>query len=72
MITLEAIKALSWQDNSRVSEGEGRHQIITVEVYPGRHVGQRFYIIRRGYGKISKALSPERALHYVRQRRSVR
>ena len=70
MITLDAIKALSWQDNPRVSEEEGRYR-ITVEVHPGRYAGQRFYMIRRGYGKIAEARSPERALHYVRQRREL-
>jgi hypothetical protein len=70
MITTEAIKALSWQDNTRVTEGEGRC-LITVEVHPGRGPGQRFYTIRRGYGKVSLAHSPERAMTYVRQRRRV-
>ena len=74
MITLDMIKALSWQDNPRVSEGAqhdtDRYQ-ITVEVHPDRHIGQHFYAIRRGYGKISIARTPERALHYVRQRRGL-
>jgi hypothetical protein len=74
VITLEAIKALSWQDNPSVSEGEesdkSRYR-ITVEVHPDRHIGQRFYAIRRGYGKFSIARTPERALHDVRQRRGL-
>ena len=74
MITLDAIKALSWQDNPRVSEGAqpdtDRYQ-ITVEVHPDRVPGQRFYAIRRGYGKFAIARTPERALYYVKQRRRI-
>ena len=74
MITLDAIKALSWQNNPSVSEGAqsdtDRYQ-ITVEVHPGRIPGQRYYTIRRGYGKFSIARTPERAMHYVRQRRGL-
>lgn len=73
MITLDAIKALSWQNNPRVSEGAqsdtDRYQ-ITVEAHPNRDFGQS-YTVRRGYGKVSVARSPERALHYVRQRRGL-
>ena len=74
MITLDAIKALSWQDNPRASEGAqpdtDRYQ-ITVEVHPDRHVGQRYYAIHRGYGKFSIARTAERALYYVKQRRGL-
>ena len=74
MITLDAIKALSQPRNPSVSEGAqpdtDRYQ-ITVEVRPDRHIGQHFYAIRRGYGKVSIARTPERALHYVRQRRGL-
>lgn len=73
MITLDAIRALSWQTNSSVSEGDepdtDRYR-ITVEALPNRDLGQH-YAVKRGYGKVSIAHSPERAMHYVRQRRGL-
>jgi hypothetical protein len=69
MITLDTIRTLSWSSTPRVSEGEGVYQ-ITVEVHPNRDIGQH-YLVRLAYGKWSLARTPERAMHYIRQRRGL-
>jgi hypothetical protein len=69
MITIDTIRTLSWKTSPRISEGEGRYQ-ITVEVHPNRDFGQH-YLVRLAYGGVSLARTPERAMHYVRQRRSL-
>jgi hypothetical protein len=69
MITVDAIRALSWQSNPKTSEGEGRYE-ITVEAHPNRDLGTH-YLVRLAYGKWSLAKTPDRAMYYVRQRRAL-
>lgn len=69
MITLDAVRALSWQDNPSVSEGEGRYQ-ITVEAHPNRDIGTH-YLVCLAFGKWSLVKTPDRAMCHVRQRRAL-